>query len=152
MKDQHYSMKDPSKWTKEDWEMYRRDEATIEHVNEACIHTYTLQQITEIEQQLDYEETMKNTKKEDEYNRVMGICFRLIIDQLVIQTRNDDLFDLLFCVEDMTNKVIAGHIQATATDALKLLDLPQITTQQDSDLWGVNSALEKLTITKDLPF
>ena len=34
MKDQHYSMKDPSDWTNEDMEMYKRDESRIEYTEE----------------------------------------------------------------------------------------------------------------------
>ena len=51
MKDQHYSMKDPSDWTKEDWEMYKRDESRTE---------YTEEQIKQIENELDYEQHMKD--------------------------------------------------------------------------------------------
>jgi hypothetical protein len=54
MKDQHYSMKDPKHWTKEDWEMYKRDESRVE---------YTEEQVRRIEDELDYEQHMKDTKQ-----------------------------------------------------------------------------------------
>ena len=54
MKDQHYSMKDPEEWTNKDMKMYKRDESRIE---------YTEEQIKQIENELDYEQHMKDTKQ-----------------------------------------------------------------------------------------
>jgi hypothetical protein len=61
MKDQHYSMKDPEDWTKEDWKMYKRDEARTEP--EPSVYPYTEEQIKQIENELDYEQHMKDTKQ-----------------------------------------------------------------------------------------
>ncbi len=61
MKDQHYSMKDPKDWTNEDMEMYKRDEARIEP--EPSVYPYTEEQVRRIEDELDYEQHMKDTKQ-----------------------------------------------------------------------------------------
>ena len=54
-------MKDPEDWTKEDWEMYKRDEARTEP--ESSVYPYTEEQIKQIENELDYEQHMKDAKQ-----------------------------------------------------------------------------------------
>ena len=61
MKDQHYSMKDPSDWTDQDMDMYKRDESRIE----PDFDPYTEEQIKQIENELDYEETMRNKEQQE---------------------------------------------------------------------------------------
>lgn len=61
MKDQHYSMKDPEDWTDQDMDMYKRDESRIEP--EPSVYPYTDEQVRRIEDELDYEQHMKDTKQ-----------------------------------------------------------------------------------------
>ena len=115
MKDPHYSMKDPSDWTNEDMEMHKRDEARIE---------YTEEQIKQIEQQLDYEETMRNKEQQEEWDRLLGQCLPLIIGEMLRHCPTGDSLpiEILQYVEEMAEKVQARQLMPTASGARQVLD------------------------------
>ena len=118
MKDQHYSMKDPSDWTNEDMDMYKRDESRIE---------YTEEQIKQIEQQLDYEETMRNKEQQEEWDRLLGQCLPLIIGEMLRHCPTGDSLpiEILQYVEEMAEKVQARQLMPTASGARQVLDYPE---------------------------
>jgi hypothetical protein len=123
MKDQHYSMKDPSDWTNEDMEMYKRDEARIE----PDFDPYTEEQIKQIEQQLDYEETMRNKEQQEEWDRLLGQCLPLIIREMLRHCPTGDSLpiEILQYVEEMAEKVQARQLMPTASGARQVLDYPE---------------------------
>ena len=118
MKDQHYSMKDPSDWTNEDMDMYKRDESRIE---------YTEEQIKQIENELDYEETMRNKEQQAEWDRLLGQCLPLIIGEMLRHCPTGDSLpiEILQYVEEMAEKVQARQLMPTPSGARKILDYPE---------------------------
>lgn len=118
MKDQHYSMKDPSDWTNEDMEMYKRDSSRIE---------YTEEQIKQIENELDYEETMRNKEQQEEWDRLLGQCLPLIIGEMLRHCPTGDSLpiEILQYVEEMAEKVQARQLMPTPSGARKILDYPE---------------------------
>lgn len=118
MKDQHYSMKDPSDWTNEDMETYKRDESRIE---------YTEEQIKQIENELDYEETMRNKEQQEEWDRLLGQCLPLIIGEMLRHCPTGDSLpiEILQYVEEMAEKVQARQLMPTASGARQVLDYPE---------------------------
>ena len=118
MKDQHYSMKDPEEWTNKDMKMYKRDESRIE---------YTEEQIKQIENELDYEETMRNKEQQEEWDRLLGQCLPLIIREMLRHCPTGDSLpiEILQYVEEMAEKVQARQLMPTASGARKILDYPE---------------------------
>ena len=123
MKDQHYSMKDPEDWTDQDMEMYKRDSSRIE----PDFDPYTEEQIKQIEQQQDYEETMMDKQKQDEWNRIVGQCLPIIIEEMLRHSPAGDSLpiEILQYVEDMAKKVQARQLMPTPSAARKILDYPE---------------------------
>jgi hypothetical protein len=109
------------------------------------------------QQQQDYEETMMDKEQQDEWNRVMGQCLPIIIEEMLRHSPEGDSLpiEILQYVEDMAEKVQARQLMPTASGARQVLDypeskpLPSLTLGFEDE---TKKALNALTIYKSLPF